>query len=71
MTSGESGQGDGRQKSAPHVRPQIAAMEKGPGPGVYRVPHNVVFEGHGNTKHRNPAWTMKGKYGKFVDDSSK
>jgi len=63
-------QGDGNTKSTQKARPQIEAMEKGPGPAVYQLRQNVVFDEHGPTKRRNPAWSMSGKYGKFTDDAS-
>ena len=62
-------QGDGSSKST-RVQPQIAAMEKGPGPAIYQLPQAVGFEKHNPTKYRNPSYSMGGRWGKLNDECS-
>uniref|UniRef100_T1JFY2 Uncharacterized protein n=1 Tax=Strigamia maritima TaxID=126957 RepID=T1JFY2_STRMM len=46
--------------STTRPRKMIAAMERGPGPGVYLLPPTIGFKGQDKTKLTGPAFTLRG-----------
>jgi len=63
-------QGDGITKASAKSRPPVAAMEKGPGPAIYKLPQAVIHTQHSITKHRNPEHSFGIRHGKLTDDCS-